>query len=167
VHVGAHDGVVAVQERVRCGEQEVREPSIQERVVDRVGVAELAEERIETRDAAGAEAARELAAGIAPRQLRRGPCNEPWAEHRPPQLMVRRFVHEHVVLTSEQPRQGARGQVVAPLVQQVGRRPAYHEVELELGVTMRARWPVDRSVARDATLDTGAKSEILKHRKKR
>lgn len=34
-------------------------------------------------------------------------------------------------------------------------------------MTMRARWPVDRPVARDPTVDTGAKSEILKHRKKR
>ena len=60
-----------------------------------------------------------------------------------------------------------RRELVAPLAQQVGRASADHEVELELGMPMGARWPVGGEVMADMPVSAGPEPEVLAHRKKR
>jgi hypothetical protein len=92
--VGAGDDIRTVEKCAPGEDQQVREAGIQERIIGRLGVAQLSEERVETLDTPSVETAREPAAGIVlaqgPRRGRRGrPADEPRSKHRPPQLVVR------------------------------------------------------------------------------
>ena len=64
VDVGAGDDIRTVEKCAPGEDQQVREAGVQERIIDRLGVAHLSEERVETRDTPSIETARELAAGI-------------------------------------------------------------------------------------------------------
>ena len=72
-----------------------------------------------------------------------------------------------MVLAGEEPRQRARSELVATFVEQVGRGTSEYQIELELGVPMRARWAVGRRVKRYAPVDAVPQPEALDHRKKR
>ena len=64
VDVGAGDDIRTIEKCAPGEDQQLREAGVQERIIDRLGVAQLSEERVETRDTPSIETARELAAGI-------------------------------------------------------------------------------------------------------
>ena len=88
-------------------------------------------------------------------------------EHRPPQLVVGGLVDQEVILTGEEPGQRAGGELIAPVAEQVGGRAADDEIELELGMAMRAGPTVVDGVPNHASIEAGSNSEVIDHRKKR
>jgi hypothetical protein len=77
------------------------------------------------------------------------------------------FVDEHMLLIGKEPRQRAGGQVVATIVNQIGGRAPHNQVELQLGVAMRAGTQGPGGVAHHPPVDFLPQAQILDHRKKR
>jgi hypothetical protein len=76
------------------------------------------------------------------------------------------LVDEHMLLTREEPGQGAGRELVATFAQQIGGRAAHDQVDLELGVPVGARAQVTCRVSNHPSVDAGPKAEVLDHRKK-
>ena len=68
----------------------------------------------------------------------------------------RRLVDEHVILAGKSQVSVPGSELVATFVEQIGGGAAHHEVELQLGVAMRARRAVGRGVTRHASVERRA-----------
>ena len=170
--IGAFDDVVAVEKHVPGTYEQIREPCVEEDVVDCLGIANLPEQRGESSDGSRVDAAREQPDGILLQQrsraLRPGELrHERWPEDRPPQLVLTRLVDENVILTREEPRQRAFRKFVATLAKQVARATAHDEVDLDLGVPMSTRAHLSGDVPDHPPVETVPKREIVEHHKKR
>jgi hypothetical protein len=98
---------------------------------------------------------------------RRDPSHEARSEDRPPQRMVGGLVDEYVLLAGKEPGEGAGGEFVPTLAQQVGGPAPHHQVELQLGVAVGAGAQVAGRVSNHPSIDASPKAQILDHRKKR
>ena len=172
MQIDPFDDVVAVEERPPGEAQQVRQADVDESLVHRLRVMDLVEERAEPADPGRVQTARELPHGIRLQQgsrvrSRRGTGDETRPEHRPPELVVGGLVDQHVVLAREQPGQRARGERIAPVAEQIGRRAPHDEVDLELGMAMGAGPNVADRVPHHPSLQAGPDSKVTHHRKKR
>jgi len=170
--IGAFDDVVAVEKRAPREDQQILEASVEEDVVERLGIVHLSEERAEAHDPGGVEATRELPDGILLEQRsrfsrRRDPSDKGRPEDRPPELVVGGLLDEDVILAGKEPGQRALRELKATFAQQVGRGAAYDEVDLDLGMAMGARSYVSGHVSNHSPIDAVPKPEVSQHRKKR
>jgi ectoine hydroxylase-related dioxygenase (phytanoyl-CoA dioxygenase family) len=172
MEIDPFDVVVAVEERTPGEAQQVRQTGVDQNVVHGLRLLNVGEEGAETTNPAGVETARELPDGVLFEQGaglpgRRDPSDEGWPEHRPPELVVGRLVDQQVILTGKEPGQRAGRERIAPLAQQVGGGPTDHEVDLELGMAVRAGSNVADPVPDHAPVEGSPDSEVVDHRKKR
>ena len=93
--------------------------------------------------------------------------DQSWPEHRPPELVVGGLLDQDVILTGKEPGQRAARERMAPVAEQVGGGAADDEVDLELGVAMRAGANVANPVPNHASIQASPNSEVVDHRKKR
>jgi hypothetical protein len=77
------------------------------------------------------------------------------------------LVDQDVILTGKEPGQRAGRERIAPVAEQVGAGAADDEVDLELGMAMRARPDVANPVPNGASIQGSPNSEVIDHRKKR
>ena len=88
-------------------------------------------------------------------------------EDSPPELVIVRLVDEHVVLTREDPRQRALSEFAATFAQQVRGGAPNNEVELDLGMPVRARSYISGHMPNQAPVKAGPDAQVLDHHKKR